>query len=276
MANTVPEQRWSEIRSVWPSVNLPAAVFTAFLARHEFVSEGSHTGEDDLDLAELFLVCACLERVPNAGEAFQQRYFSRSRSALTRMKLTSAMISDVEQLAWEKLFTAPDSGRPKILNYAGQGNLTTLLKVTLVRTAVSQLRKHKREVLCEADELLGLPEAFDDPALELVRADFKKEFAPAFAESLATLSDRDRNFLRLRFVDSLPVEQIGRLYQMHRVTASRTLSRIRRDLRNETRSRLKFKLQLNQESLDSFMRLVDSQLDVSIEWHCQADASVSA
>lgn len=272
MASTVPEHQLSEARSTWPSVDLPTALFTAFLAKHDVVTGETSAGEDGLDLTELFLVCACLEQVPTAGEVFQQRYFSRARPALTRMKLSAAMISDVEQLAWEKLFTAADSGRPKILNYAGQGNLTTLIKVTLVRTAVSQLRKHKREVLCEAEELLGLPDVFDDPALELVRADFKKEFAPAFAESLATLSERDRNFLRLRFVDNLPVDQIGHLYQMHRVTASRTLSRIRRDLRNETRSRLKSKLQLGQESLDSFMRLVDSQLDVSIEWQCRPTA----
>lgn len=278
MVNPPPESQWNKARRPWTTIDLPEPVFTAFLAEHEArfgvgkVGENS-SAENDLDLGELYLVCACLKQVPNAGDAFQDRYFLRAQPALTRMQLSPAVIADVEQLTWEKLFTAREGTPPKILDYAGQGNLAALIKVILVRTAVSHLRKHKREVLCEADEILALPDDFDDPALELVRADFKKEFAPAFAASLATLSERDRNFLRLRFVEGMQVEQIGRLYQMHRVTASRALARIRRNLRDETRARLGAKLQLNRDSLESFMRLVDSQLDVSIEWGFRSAAS---
>ncbi len=277
MAKRENDELWREGTRTWPGLNLDESIFLGFLhsleARSQEASNSDSTSEaetHETDAEELFLVCSCLHEVPGAHQAFQERYVARARAATSRMNISEAQRADVEQLAYEKLFVAPPGQEPKILDYVGMGNLAALTRVIVVRTAISQLRKLKREVLCDDVALGEISEGIADPGLDLVRSDFKKEFAPAFAASLATLSERDRNFLRLRFVDGLPVEQISRMYQMHRVTASRTLSRIRRSLRDETRSRLRSKLQLTPETLNSFMRLVDSQLDLSIEWSLQS------
>lgn len=269
------QSAWQEGARAWPQIELSEAVFQAFLSRtlRSKYADSGDTSEPSghaPDPAELFLICACLERRSGAFEAFQARYLAASRPATSRMGLSAAMTADAEQIACEKLFVASPDHEPKILDYVGQGNLAVLVRVIVVRTAVSLLRKHKREVLRDDDDFAPLHDELSDPALDLIRSDFKKEFAPAFAESLKTLSERDRNFLRLRFVEGLPVDQIGRLYRVHRVTASRNLSRIRRSLRDETRSRLGKKLKLTPETLDSFMRLVDSRLEVSIEWDLRA------
>jgi RNA polymerase sigma-70 factor (ECF subfamily) len=267
------ENMWKEGASAWPQIELSRHVFAKFVSDHQLREKNTYSLENSVDAsdsAELFLICACLERLPGAFEAFQKSYILATRPATSRMELSAAMLDDAEQLACEKLFVATPDHAPKILEYVGQGNLAALVRVIVVRSAVSLLRKQKREVLRNDDDFMALPDDLNDPALELVRSDFKKEFAPAFAESLGALSERDRNILRLRFVEGLPIDQISELYQMHRVTASRNLSRIRRSLRDETRSRLGRRLKLTPETLDSFMRLVDSRLDVSIEWELSA------
>ncbi len=270
------KSEWERSRECWPQFSLSKTDFLAFLKEHGFSTEiDLETSKGVVDFAELYVVCACLRQEPCAGDTFSEQYFARARPSLQRMQLSSAMCKDIEQGVWEKLFTDRTEAGPKILEYVGQGKLAALIKVIVVRAAVSELRKNKREVLCDSDELLALPDELADPALELVRADFKKEFAPAFTESLAALSERDRNFLRLRFVEGLQIDQISRMYQVHRVTASRMLSRIRHDLRHDTRARLGAKLQLGTTTLDSFMQLVDSQLDLSIEWSIRSGVDTS-
>lgn len=275
MAQNAANKLWQEGASAWPQLELPEPVFASFLGDHHRRQSArlDSFGAESSDAAELYLICACLEQLRGAHQAFQTRYLAPARAATKGMKLSDAILSDVEQLAYEKLFVASAKDAPKILDYVGQGNLAVLVRVVVVRTALSQLRKQKREVLSPDDDFGALPDELNDPALELIRLDFKREFGPAFAESLATLSERDRNFLRLRFVDGLQIEHISQLYQMHRVTASRALSRIRKTLRDETRSRLGAKLHLTPETLDSFMRLVDSRLDMSIEWDLKAAGS---
>lgn len=280
MVGPAAEKMWREGASAWPRIELARNTFLAFVSDLAGRSKGgqapgdqgpdSATGDATLDGAEVFLICACLRQLPGAYKAFQSRYVAPTRPATHRMGLSAAMVADIEQLACQKLFVATPETGPKILDYVGQGNLAALVRVIVVRTAVSQLRKQKRELLCEEEELVSVPDELNDPALNLIRSDFKKEFGPAFAASLAALSERDRNLLRLRFVDGLPLDHISRLYQVHRVTASRNLSRIRRALRDETRARLRKTLQLSPDTLDSFMKLVDSRLDMSIDWELES------
>ncbi len=82
--------------------------------------------------------------------------------------------------------------------------------------------------------------------------------------ALATLSVRDRNLLRQYLVDRLTIDQLGRLYRVHRVTASRWVNRAREAFVAATLLALRRRLRVTRSELDSVLRLLRSQVDVSL------------
>jgi RNA polymerase sigma-70 factor (ECF subfamily) len=102
-----------------------------------------------------------------------------------------------------------------------------------------------------------------DPLLAGVKQRYRDEFRIAFGEAAAQLTDRERTLLRYRFVDDLSIDEIGALYRVHRATVARWIAAIRESLFEGTRTRLMARLELDEPEVDSVLRLIDSQLDVS-------------
>ena len=87
----------------------------------------------------------------------------------------------------------------------------------------------------------------------------------ALEAAIKDLPARDRTFLRHVMVDELSVEQIAATYQLHRVTVSRALSAARKKLQDETRKKVIEELRIDPERLASAIRILDSQLDLSLK-----------
>jgi RNA polymerase sigma-70 factor (ECF subfamily) len=82
---------------------------------------------------------------------------------------------------------------------------------------------------------------------------------------VSELTSRQRNLLRLQTLEGLPVERIAKLYQVHRVTASRWLRDARVAVAERTRRRLRRTLQLDTQGMASLIRVVQSRIDMSLE-----------
>ena len=93
---------------------------------------------------------------------------------------------------------------------------------------------------------------------------YRAEFSASFQAALAALSARQRNFLRLKYLDGLGIDQLGALYGVHRSTAARWVVGAQEELLDGTRQRLTERLRLTRSQLDSVLRLISSQLDVSL------------
>ena len=91
-------------------------------------------------------------------------------------------------------------------------------------------------------------------------ADFKQ----AFEHAMASLEPSERNILRMSFVSDLSIDEIGKLYSIHRATAARRLARARARLAELTREHLRQRLDLDEGEFTSIVRLVHSQLNLSI------------
>jgi len=100
-----------------------------------------------------------------------------------------------------------------------------------------------------------------------LKARYRSELADAFRTSLAELAPRDRTLLRYQMIDGLSIDEIGAIYRVHRATAARWLVGIRDHLVADTRGRLAAKLGVDTEEAASIVRLVQSQLDVSVIRH---------
>ena len=78
------------------------------------------------------------------------------------------------------------------------------------------------------------------------------------------LTEQERNLLRFSLLDSLTYEQIAAIYTVHRVTIRRWMSKLRDKLLDQTRGILSERLDVDQAELDSIVRLINSELHVSI------------
>jgi RNA polymerase sigma-70 factor (ECF subfamily) len=90
----------------------------------------------------------------------------------------------------------------------------------------------------------------------LLRSDYGPPLQAAFEQALADLGDRDRTALRMHLVDGLSIDQIGKIFGVHRSTAARWLARAGELIVQSTRRHLAERLSVDIDIVDSIIRLV--------------------
>jgi RNA polymerase sigma-70 factor (ECF subfamily) len=260
-------------RAVWPELAVAPEDFAAHAAGHL---------RDDAPLAEalaalrapdLWLALACVSGQPAALRAFEARYFGEIDRALARLDPAAATRDDVRQIVREKLFVAAPGARPKIAEYAGRGDLKNWVRVTVVRTVLNLVTRGHRDIPVSSDLLVLLPAPGADPELDHARRLYRHELEEALAEAASALPARERSLLLYELGEGLGIDQIGALYGVHRSTAARWLARAREKLLGEVRRALSARLRIAPAELDSILRLLGSQLDVTIERVLRAAAA---
>ena len=91
----------------------------------------------------------------------------------------------------------------------------------------------------------------------------REAFQKAFAQAMSQLSPRDKSLLRLHYLDSVTIDQLGGLYRTHRATAARWLAMARQRLLDGTRAALTAELQIPLADCDSIIQAAQSQLDMT-------------
>lgn len=162
---------------------------------------------------------------------------------------------------------APREGKPAAIgDYAGRGLLRSWLRVCVSRELVRLAKAQQRSAPLE-EHLVADPGYGEDPALEELKAKYRAELADAFRTALTELPARDRTLLRYQLIDGLTIDEIGAIFRVHRATAARWLAKIRDDLVARTRSLMAASLGVDTAEAASIVRLVQSQLDMSVIRH---------
>lgn len=266
---------WSlvaEGRAAWPEFAVDAVDVVTFVAR-QASAELAETGLDGLRPADLYLACGCARQLPGAIAAFDREYMREVDIALARMRIAAARVADVKQLVRQRLFVGGGTaGIPtspgKIAEYGGRGDLRRWVRSVAVRTCLNDLRKGKREVLVDDDQLIAQHAiAADDPEIEYMKRTYAAEFKAAFAAALQQLGAREQTLLRYHHVDGLNIDEIGAIYRIHRVTAFRWLEKAKEQLASTTLELLRGRLKLPSDELDSVLRMIRSQIHLSLVRH---------
>ncbi len=248
----------AEARRTWPDLAVPPEPFDARL--RELARE---TPLDRLCVGDLYLAWACAQGVAGAIEALEKSHFSRLDAMLARLGAAGAVGDEVKQRLRERLLVS--NGSPaKIASYGGKGDLWRWLKVAATREAIRLLGKDKKSQGASED-LEDAVSPAESPELELLKRTYRAEFKIAFQAALGSLEPRPRTVLRYYLIDGLNIEQIGAIYGVHRATVARWIERVREDLLMATRERLLGQIRVDRAELDSIMRLIQSQLDVSVQ-----------
>lgn len=243
-------------RARWPHVSFDDAA----CRRH--LEDCSDEGRLPPHGVELLLAVACLAGDAAAIRAFNDAMFERVDRVLSRLGLGAADIDDVKQDVRTKLLVGTEGGDAKLALYRGTGPLAHWVASVAGREALGAMRKKKPTDAIDDDDFLA--DAADDPELVALKSQHGAAFKEAFQAAVRELGSRERGILRALIVDDRSINEVAAVYGIHRVTASRWVSELRADLLKRTRNQLRDRFQLDAASLDSALRLLDSNLELSL------------
>jgi RNA polymerase sigma-70 factor (ECF subfamily) len=251
-------------RRAWPGVELDAPRFVAHLAR--LLPEGqAPEALERMHLTDLYLARACVDRLPAALAAFEAQVLPEVDAAVARLKLPPATVDEVRQLVRQKMLLSAGPDTPaKLAAYPGTGPLGGWVRAAALWQALDLQRQRSGPAQSDDGDLSMAVAPGDDPELAYLKTTYRAEFTASFSQALSALSPRQRNFLRLKYLDGLNIDQLGALYGVHRSTAARWTVSAQEALLQETRRLLTERLRLTGSQLDSVLRLISSQLDVSL------------
>jgi RNA polymerase sigma-70 factor, ECF subfamily len=254
----------AEARAAWPAFAPPPEHLLPFLAARLPEDQDPVSALAELVVADLCLACACLRRDPAAMAAFEAAHFNMVEAALARLRAAPSQIDEVKQILREQLFVGTATTAPTLSTYSGSGSLGGWVRVTAVRAALRVLQRDQKGASPDPDMVEALPAAGNDPELEHLKVRYRAAFKEAFAAAVKRLTQRERNLLRYHHLEGLSVDEIGVLYSVGRSTAQRWVAKAREALLLDTRRELAERLRLGRGEFESIMRLIQSQLHVSL------------
>jgi RNA polymerase sigma-70 factor, ECF subfamily len=257
--------RWVEslkaARTQWPGVQISDEVFVDYVAERLPPDLDSPDAELLLRNAQdLFLACACAHGDGVALRALEDAYFADEVDAPTR-RSGAVSPEEMRQQVRAKLFVGPS---PKIASYAGRSSLRTWLRAVIGRLVIDAARARPRDVPAPTADFLDLACASDDPDRRLLKQTYRGALEEAFTVAASRLSPKDRNLLRYGLSEGLNIDQIGRIYGVHRVTAHRWLQKARATFAENIQAAMTERLKMSPSEFDSVLNLVMSQIDVTI------------
>lgn len=256
---------WRACVRAWPTIALDRARYVAHLdARLQPAEIGALTPER---AADLYLACACAQAIPGAATCFRDHFTPLLRAHLRDSDASGIDAADLLQLVLSHVLVAEHDGAARIDAYGGRGSLAGWLRVVARRIAHNARRNR-------SDHADALPQRFEDrladeldPELDYLKAHYRAAFRVALATVLAELSARERTLLRMQVVDGLSATGVATIFRVHRATAKRWLAEVRERVLSGTRARLMGELGVDLRELDSIMRMIESNLAVSVRRH---------
>jgi RNA polymerase sigma-70 factor (ECF subfamily) len=243
-------------RQSWPGLALD---LPALAARLE--SLGAALAKADVE--GLALAGACLAGDPAAQSALESQLTGAVESALRRLGASDDEIDEVQQRLRLDLLL-PGRRRPKLEYYSGRGSLRGWLRAVAAQEFIDLRRGQKRSPPAK-DLSSFFFEAASAPDAQWIREECRAAFRLALEEAIDSLPDRERAALRMSALDGLAIDDIARVFQMHRSTAARWLVRARAEVAERVRDGLVRRLGASAGELSSIVRIVGDEVPVTFE-----------
>jgi len=254
-----------EAEAAWPEFRIPRHIFLAKL-RTVAPSDGTVAFDwTQLCHVDLYLAVACSIGESAAITVFSRRYMSRLSHYLRRFGDSSELIDDVRANLEDKLLFSAEVGHPpRIHQYVGRGPLEAWVAMTAQRSLLSMLRSRgSASRSAPADELWELWSAASG-----LERDESHRFADTIRETLRqviqSLPVRERNVLRLSIVEDVSLSQIARMLNVNQSTVSRAFHACLDKVNEEMRVRLKALHGMRDSEIESVVRDLRSQIDLSL------------
>jgi RNA polymerase sigma-70 factor, ECF subfamily len=241
----------------WPDVRLDEGAISARLREVDAV--------DDRHLGDLCLAVACVAGDPAAQRAFDRLLRAEAQRVIGELRQPPWLADEVQQELGQRLLVAAPGAPPRLATYAGQAPLGRWLGVAAMRTALNLRRGARPEAPLGDDH--DVADAILPPELVVVRDKYRAEVEHAIRAAFDALdSARDRNLLRMYYLERIGLDQLGLMFGVHGSTVSRWLTALRASVLEDVRTRLAERLGLagNYADVDSLIRAVQSELDLTM------------
>jgi RNA polymerase sigma-70 factor (ECF subfamily) len=241
-------------QEAWPGLAMSADDFVSWIQTRGI-------GLDSLrsEGADLYLAAGCARGEPRALELFDRTFLQPPGPAVGRVTLNLTQLEELRQRLRVRLLTGP---QPRIGTFQGQGPLAAWVRVAAARMA-ADLQWSERPM---GDDALvdALVQAGADPELVTARREHQAAFREALQDAIAALGPREKTLLRMSFIDEMTIDDIRLVYRVHRATVARWLVAVRRQVFEHVCQRLSIRLRSSPSEVASLVRLVRSEVDLSI------------
>ena len=234
------------------------------LVRHLASCAGGAVALESLHAADVLLALACARGDERALAELDRRIAQVVPRAVARLRSGSTFVEEVRQILSQRLLVPAAGAAARVLDYRGKGPLERWLRAAALRVALNLLESDKSSREQGESAIRALADQGEDPERQHLRRRYAPQLKEAVETALQGLSPRERNFLRLYFVEGLTVEQIGAMQGAHKSTVSRWLTRARETVGAQVRQLLGERLRLSAPELESLMGVLQSELELSL------------
>jgi len=252
----------SRARSAHSGLTPPSPGFARWLGERASPELAPAEALARLHVEACYLAWACAQGDPAALLAFESSQIARVPKWISGLRPDSDLAEEVKQELREKLLLGR-AGRPKILQYSGEGTLENWVRSAALRTALNLLNARRGVPLDEASTMAEGVARYE-PEMDYIKERYRGDFARAFRDALTALAERPRALLRFQHLERLTPERIGVIYGVHRTTAARWLAEAHQSVLDGTRERLMERLKLSRRECESLVNLLKSRLNVTL------------
>ena len=216
-------------------------------------------GPDAINATDLLLAFAASNEDPVATKELDRRLVRAVRVAIARFEGLQG--DEIEQQVRQRVFVGDGPAGPRLAKYTGRGAIMSWLKAVATSLAIDESRRLRPDRHANEDELVATASSEAGPETRLLNAQQKKHFNAAFREALATLSAQERTVMRMKFVDGLTIDDIGKAFAVHRTTAMRWLEKAQSQVLASTRKVLGEKLGMPARDVNSLVRALEPSIN---------------
>ena len=237
---------------------------------------------DAVHADDLCLIVACERGDEGAWSDLVEGHGSTVRSAARSASSNEDAAEDLAQSIWAELhgLKARDDGRAagKLAYYSGVGSLGGWLRAVVGQLAIDQHRKQARFVQTEEEsemdrlsrsshqsEQVFAANSAPNPEESLASERAGAHVEQALTRAIAELAADDRLLVKLYYFDGLRLREAGAVLGVHEATASRRLSRVHTDLRQQVAAILMNEHGWTKSETDRSLAEVTSHLEVDLE-----------
>ena len=252
------------VRTAWPKLAMDPAKFSDHVRSIAGAAPAPAQLLGTMYVEDLYLARACLDRVPGAAEHFERLVRSAVGTVVRRMGGASDLKDEIAQKLLTALLVGTRLGGPALADYQGRSGLTLFIRICAKRMALNARRdsRARHRLLDRLSEEIDLAQRLPEEAL--VKGKLRKPFTAALRSAIERLPERDRVILRLHLVGGVPTRRLATMYNVNQATVSRWVSRARETIWDDVRRELRAKLALDNSAVDSILRTVRSDDDISL------------
>jgi RNA polymerase sigma-70 factor (ECF subfamily) len=268
--------QWDAARAAWADVAVEPARFAGELARRLGAPDSAGAALAALAAtrgSDVYLAIACSDGDATAIGRLEDLVARELRGVAQKLRASPDQTTELAAELRRLLLVDDGDRRAALRDYAGRGDLRSYVRVMATRAMIRAINRGRREVAIDDGEFFDRMLPHDDPELSFLRAHYRETVDAALRAALAKLDARSRALLRYQLIDGWSIDQVGKLYGVHRATAARWLTDAREVLGGIIRSELAARLEIATEDVDSIVRLVQSRVDMSLDRLLVPDAS---